>query len=875
MMQLEFESNPNSQTGDKRQVHQAMDTLDATIKFAETNKKKSRYTKEDIDQMKAIKEEFEKDGEKIEKDGTKTEIKIIDIDKLYNSFNKAEKNALKVFDEVNSLMTKYATYTATVINGNKIEPLNNYIYYNTISDPSTSAEQAENLINNINNNMQPGTESKNLQERSGLVSPVNLDPFFAVNSSAKSVLINYHLTEPIRTARKTLLNARKILEKNKEKKIDVGEQFEILSVIEEAYDTATRDLLETNFSESNAWMEYLTKAGYRAMLGSATRATAELTSNAAFVTINNPKDMAAGFKYFKLAHSGKGKNILTNLKSKVTSRNYPQGGLTSNYVDLSAFKDRTVRGGKTRTKYVNGVKQVFDFTAGNWVNFAETVADNLISRPDQAVMKQLYFGAFSREFKKETGIEPDFEKIEANDEEYMDKYKDALEKATNQADNQTVTAGSSMNAYMGTLQNVVRKGDNPGKAALKTFNQFMNRFTIQEYITARRGAYAAIGRGDMTPAEGRQVLAAVVARMTLYLTCGRVFSQALIYLAQGVFGWGDDDDDEGFFDFILDGKTPLQVLYQGAVSSATTLFFGRNFGNVVRSAENYFIEWGNELYGEDIGLRNKEYDPFKDALQFNQFGKVDELSDFAAIMAGPLAPVINAGTFAIKLAKKEKPSTERAIETMRKEWYRLGIEAAGSVGLVPFYRDVRKVTMDWVYDELKTELKEKAAKKVIKDEKDANTLETETNMLNRMRVIHTDGRSRSIIDDELRKLSDPEYRKEENKKEEDEQKRLAKKYGYESMTEFEYDDKKKYDKVFGDDSPYRKKMAPTAKIRQELDARILAAKFGKAYKPKEEKEQKPVDPFESDAFKSDAFESDAFESDAFKSDAFGKKRRRN
>ena len=33
------------------------------------------------------------------------------------------------------------------------------------------------------------------------------------------------------------------------------------------------------------------------------------------------------------------------------------------------------------------------------------------------------------------------------------------------------------------------------------------------------------------------------------------------------------------------------MLYQGAVSSATTLFFGRNFGNVVRSAENYFIEW--------------------------------------------------------------------------------------------------------------------------------------------------------------------------------------------------------------------------------------------------------------------------------------------
>ena len=184
---------------------------------------------------------------------------------------------------------------------------------------------------------------------------------------------------------------------------------------------------------------------------------------------------------------GKGKNILTNLKSKVTSRNYPAGGLSSNYVDLSAFTDRTVRNGKSRTKYVNGVKQIFDFTAGNWVNAVEFTADFLIATPDKVVMKQLYFGAFSREFKKETGIEPDFEKIEANDEEYMDKYQDALEKATNQADNQTVTAGSSMNAYMGLLQNVVRKGDRGGKAAFKTFNQFMNRFTIQEYITARKG----------------------------------------------------------------------------------------------------------------------------------------------------------------------------------------------------------------------------------------------------------------------------------------------------------------------------------------------------------------------------------------------------
>jgi hypothetical protein len=428
-----------------------------------------------------------------------------------------------------------------------------------------------------------------------------------------------------------------------------------------------------------------------------------------------------------------------------------------------------------------------------------------------------------------------------------------------------------MNAYMGLLQNVVRKGDGGVTSVLKTFNQFMNRFTIQEYITARKGVYALIGRGDITWEEGVQVLAAVSARMTLYLAFGRVLSQSIVYLAQSIIGWGDDDDeDEGFIDFVLDGKTPLQVLYQSAVSSITTLFFGRNYGNVVRSFENLAIEEANKEYGEDIGLRNKEYDPFKDALQFNQFSKVDEIPDVLAIMAGPLGPVINAGTLALKLAKKEKPSTERAIETMRKEWYRLGLEVAGSFGLVPLYRDIRKVQMDWVYDELKKELKEDAAKKVITDAEKANTLETETNMLNRMKVIHKDERSRSIIDDELKKLSDPEFKKQENDKEEAEKKRLLDKYGYDSQEDFERNDKEKYKKVFGEDSPYRKRLAPKAKIQKELKDRMDASEDNKTYRPKVEKkkEKKPIDPLKTNALKTNAFKTNAFKTNAFETDAF-------
>jgi hypothetical protein len=151
-------------------------------------------------------------------------------------------------------------------------------------------------------------------------------------------------------------------------------------------------------------------------------------------------------------------------------------------------------------------------------------ADYLISKPDQAVMRPLWFGAFSRTFEKEAGVKPDFDKIMENNEEYMDKYKDALDKATAMADKKVATAGSSMNAYMGILQNVVRKDDGGLTVAAKEFNRFMNKFTVQEYYTAREGVRALVGNGTISRTEGAQVLAAVTLRMTIYSVFTKLFA---------------------------------------------------------------------------------------------------------------------------------------------------------------------------------------------------------------------------------------------------------------------------------------------------------------------------------------------------------------
>jgi len=822
MMQLEYDSNPSKQEGSKKQVHQAMKTLDETIKFAKQNSEKSGYNDLDIAQMEFIKKEFAKDGQEFEEDG-KTKKKIIDIDKLYNSFNESEKNGLKKLQEINDRMTKFATYTATVINGKKIVPLKNYISYTVINESDIlSASETTDQINNINANMDPGTVSKNLEERDGKAHPVYLNPFYATNSSSRSVLLNYHMTEPVRTARKTLRNAKTLLE---EKKGTTKDQYDILNAITGAYNTATKDLLESNFTQSNKILEFLKRQGYRAMLASSTRAAAELSSNVIFVLANNKFDMARGLsKQIINIEAADRKSIMTNLGATVESRLYPTSSINSAFVELTTNKNRSSKGRKTKTEAENVVIQAWDETAKKYVLMPVAgLADYVISKPDQLVMRPLWFGAFSRAFEKEAGIKPDFDKIMENNEEYMDKYKDALEKATTMADKQVISAGSSTNAYMGILQNVVREGDKVA-AWTKEFNRFMNKFTVQEYYTAREGVRALVGNGTISRSDGAHVLAAVTLRMTSYFLFTRLFSEGLAVVARSLGFGGDDDDDD---------KTAKQKISQGILSSITTLVFGRYFGNFIRVAENALIELVNKEYGEAIGLRDGEYDPYEDAIQFNQLqeGKVDKLTDLFKVMAGPLSPVIGTAELAYKLAISPKPEGERAKLTRAKELYRrLPLEIGGLAGVVPFYKDVRKIVMEGVYKELKKEVKEKAVKKEAEAKTDAEEIVQKTSILKQM--MNSGAYTREGIKKELRKIKDPEYRKAENKIEEDMLKSILDKTKYSSRTDFEKREKENAKNAF---KMYDKKREESLKILNELRNRMDALEYGEQYVSKEEK----------------------------------------
>jgi uncharacterized membrane protein YgcG len=379
---------------------------------------------------------------------------------------------------------------------------------------------------------------------------------------------------------------------------------------------------------------------------------------------------------------------------------------------------------------------------------------------------------------------------------------------------------------MGILQNVVREGDKVA-AWTKEFNRFMNKFTVQEYYTAREGVRALVGNGTISRSDGAHVLAAVTLRMTSYFLFTRLFSEGLAVVARSLGFGGDDDDDD---------KTAKQKISQGILSSITTLVFGRYFGNFIRVAENALIELVNKEYGEAIGLRDGEYDPYEDAIQFNQLqeGKVDKLTDLFKVMAGPLSPVIGTAELAYKLALSPEPEGERAKLTRKKELYRrLPLEIGGLAGVVPLYKDFRIIVMEGVYKELKKEVKETAVKKEAEAKTDAEKISQQTSILKEM--MDSGRYTKEGIKKELRKIKDPEYSKAENKKEKDIVKAMLKPYGYDNKEDFETYDKDKYEIVFGEDSKYGKERAEARKISNELEKRATAAKYNKQYVPKEEK----------------------------------------
>jgi hypothetical protein len=678
MIQLEFQSNPDS-----KQVNPASEYLKKTIK-AIRDGKSALYTENDAQVLEKILKDFS------DEDGN------ISLEKLDKSFNNAEKNSIKTVREVNEYLLPVAEYTSAIIRGDKINPLTNYIHLPVMNE-SKPIDVTADVVRSFGESLNPSTKAKSLIERTGKVSPINFNIYSSVQKGSKMVLMDRHLTEPIRTARRTLNRTESTLETENGGTIPV-EQRKVFNAIKAAFLEATDNLLQNTFTETTIAddvVNYISKQGYRSVLAGTGRFMAELTSNIGFALMVNPKAFKTGINNRGFILSAEAPSVMQNVGSKQTGRIFSGDTLSGKMVDTNILNQSTgTENGRTRGIIANKIQQIYNLSLKKYINFVELTADALISTPDKLVMRPIWFGEFANVFKTETGAEVDFNKIAANDEAYMTEYSEAIEKAKDAADETSVKTGATDNPFMDLLKGKSKPNQTAFLRAFNNFNGFMTRFLIFEYVTARTGLYAAMGNGTITKKQGIATLAGVTTRMVTYILLTQMLGSGLIGLL-----FGSDEEEE---------KKSIGKQVGQAISSAfTSLLIGRDFGNAVKSLLNQGVEMFNEEHLDF--LRDGDYDPYKDSIQYTIVPKKAKedfrgtgIGDILLRLTGSFGPALKTVDLITKKStekvKKTPAARKRQVDEINQ---RIPLEVFGHLGLIPLYKDIRKVIMKKLYKDLR------------------------------------------------------------------------------------------------------------------------------------------------------------------------------
>jgi predicted GNAT family acetyltransferase len=681
MIQQEYLSNPGS-----KQVNDVQGFLKATIK--RIDKGTTRYTELDAEVLQSILNKFVDDNGNF------------DNEALFDSFNKEEKKSIETIENINKNSGPLAVYTANIIRGDGIIPLNNYVHLSVMQDgkPGDVSETAKD-ISNFNKSLKPSTKAKSLVERTGAVSPLNFDVYSSAQRGAKFVLMDFHLTPAIRTSRKTINRAEKILEKDG--RIPT-EQREVFNAVNTSFEEATENLLTNAFTQNSFVDEvisYISKQGYRTVLAGTGRFIAELTSNLSGAIFIEPEGFMAGVEMRGIIGTPKAPNIMSNLNSTQVSRAFPNQDLSGKLIDTNIINQTTGEAaGKAKGTVMNTLSQVWDKTGQKYVKGVETAADFLISTPDKLVIRPIWFGTFKNTFKNITGNDPNFDKIASNDEAYMNENRAALEEATRIADTKSVMIGATDNAFMGILKGTVKPNQSSALKVFNIFNNYMTRFLIFEYVTARTGIMNLVGKGDMSETQGAALLGGVITRMMIYTLLGQTLAQVMANL------FTEDEEDEEEL------KSPGKMAGQALASTLSSLLLGRDFGNATKSIINLAVEEFNESQLEF--LRDGDYDPYKDAIQYTIVPKGNDykgssIGDLFKTVGGPFGPIIKTTDLIIRKATEPVRKTGVSRERQEEEIaVRIPLEILGNIGFIPLYKDIRNVVLKNIYKDLQKSQKD-------------------------------------------------------------------------------------------------------------------------------------------------------------------------
>jgi hypothetical protein len=686
LLQKEFDSNPGSES-----VAPAIDFINATIKAI--NRKESSLTKHDSRILNEIKTEF---GAK-DVDGNET----LNFDKIEESLTDNDKKAMKLIEEINSSTAEQALFTSAVIRGSRVGVINNYVHHAVIG--RNIIQQAEELVNRLlgrGPGGRPSTKAGTLNERTPGAKAIVFDPVFSSMKGARETLTDFYMTPVIREVTGTM-------NKIKDNVFDDPNSTEAQRDAVQAMLDAVNESLEITFqnhfgqdSTGEAFIKAIQKLGYQSMLASIPRAGAEYLSNLSYAVLSDPATMAESVTLADFAYSTDMLGFLEAIGSSESTRLAGNQMLTSKYAE-GGFAAGYGRTGKSAasSKVMDYASFIGDMTVGNVYRTNDVTADLIVSTPDKAISKPYYAQYFVNKFNDLTGIKlskSDLRNIANGTSEYLSpKYEDAIATAREDADMAVIRMAGSTNSFNTILKNVPRKTDMPWTAAYRSINALMARFYLTEHSTVRSAVIALFKTGQISRGAAVGLIAASMTRMSMYLIAFGAFKILFDTAIANLLDLEEPEDEEDLMD----------IAKRSIVGSGVTLLTRRTLGNIPYIPIAFGVEYLNDEFGEDYGLRDGDYDPFKNSLVYSKVSTQDLYTKspweiFGKTLSGPFSPLFTsafrAGTLVLRATKEgSKPETKkRAMDELEE---RMTLEAAGNFGLVPFYKDIRRIMMNDFY----------------------------------------------------------------------------------------------------------------------------------------------------------------------------------
>lgn len=672
----------------------AIDFVNATLKVL---KGATRVNQNQVDIITKIANKFTVDSQ-------------IDLEKLEKSFTKAEKQYLKTMDEVNNSQAEKALFISSM-HGSQVDLFNNYSHHASIGERSKQIGVLQDLATKYNESINGKTKSGTIETRKQGASAISFDPSYSAKRGLQATNMDYYMTE-------TLKEVSAIVEGLKTKFADdtnsTTTQVQVTKALASALQEVNQNVFINSFNDVGPIGEFIKKAkrlGYQAALASIARGGAELIGNVNML-IRNPKRAIKGIKNFTgmtIFDGATVYNAAVNLGSGVVSKLADSDVLKGKYTNSVDMGAPTRRSGEAVSRLENVLGMIKRFSGLPQVAGAvNKLSNKILSFPDQVLSRPLWFQTYSDAFSKATGIKltsKDFKKIAEGDSKYLGpEFQEARKTAVDAADNAIVVLSTSNNPYDGVLKIMPSAEDGASASVLKEVNGFLARYSLFEYGNATHALMALFNKGEMSKMEAAAMLTGTTMRMASYMVAYTFLTNVLDdELFNAVDERKEDDDLE-------------DLMARQMIGSIATLLFGGNIGNLGRIPINFALEYGiNEPLMES--LRNgKDYDPYIHSMVFSQLNmqdiqKGDIVEAGIKIGAGAFGPALNTLRRLTLVASKskfsQKPETRKKYKEELEE--RMLVEVLGNTGMLPFYKDIRRIILKQMFGAKKLTAEEKRA----------------------------------------------------------------------------------------------------------------------------------------------------------------------